>query len=511
MRLLYKIACTVLFLAWTPMLFAQSKPNVILFLVDDMGWQDCSVPFWNQTTSQNKLFETPNLERLANQGVKCTNAYASPVCTPTRISIMTGMNAVRHGVTNWTNVHKDSPTDYPDQQLIPANWNYNGLNPIANTPHSIFATPLPLLLRQAGYHTIHCGKAHFAPYGTPGSDPLSLGFDVNIAGTAAGNPGSFLAEDFYGGKSGDTLWAVRGLSTHSEKGDFLTDALTEEAIQAIEKNRSTQKPFFLYMAHYAVHLPFSKDSRYYQKYIDKGLTDTEAKYAGLVEGMDKSLGELMNYLKKIGADKNTYIIFMSDNGGLSLVPPRTGTIHSQNYPLKKGKGSLYEGGIRIPMLIAGPTIPHSLSTNQYIIAEDLFSTVTQWAGIQRPSVIQTIDGKNIDPFLRDPAKRDDQKILLWHYPNNWTNINEHGISWCSAIRQGKWKLIYFHKDQKLELYNIEEDIKEEYDLSISMKLQLKKMASLMTAEMKKRNAQLPTFKKNAERIPWPDELASLVK
>ena len=486
-------------------LIGQSKPNIILFLVDDMGWQDCSVPFWNKKTNANSIYETPQMERLAKRGIKCTNAYANPVCTPTRISLLTGMNVVRHGVTNWTNVYKDQPTDHPDNELIPADWNYNGLNPSSSISHTVQATTLPSLLKKAGYHTIHCGKAHFAPYGTPGSNPLNLGFDINIAGTAAGNPGSFLAEDHYRGKAGDTLWAVRDLDAHIQKGDFLTDALTEEAINAIEKNRNSGKPFFLYMAHYAVHLPFSKDNRYYQKYINKGLSDAEAKYAGLVEGMDKSLGDIMNYLEKTGAVKNTYIIFMSDNGGLSLVPPRTGIIHSHNLPLKKGKGSLYEGGIRIPMLVAGPGIPKNSITNQYLIAEDLFPTLLNWAGIHHPKVFQSIDGENMNAYFQHPSKVNEEKILLWHYPNNWTNINEHGISWCSAIRQGKWKLIYFHKEQELELYDLENDIEEQHDLSKSMPGLVKKLSSLMSKMMRERNAQLPVIKKTGVKIPWPDE------
>ena len=142
---------------------AQSKPNIILFLVDDMGWQDCSVTFWNQPTSFNRLYETPNMEQLAKQGMKFNNAYANPVCTPTRISIMTGMNVVRHGVTNWTSVNKNTPTDHPDDRLIPAKWNFNGLNPLAKSEDAVHATALPSILKNAGYHTIHVGKAHFAP------------------------------------------------------------------------------------------------------------------------------------------------------------------------------------------------------------------------------------------------------------------------------------------------------------------------------------------------------------
>mgnify|MGYP000612018744 FL=1 len=173
------------------------RPNIILFLVDDMGWQDCSLPFWDKPTKLNSIFHTPNMERLAAKGMMLTNAYANAVCTPTRVSLMTGMNVARHGVTNWTNVKINTPTDYKDSLLKPANWNYNGLTPEKFNSealhHTVVATPLPQILKDAGYFTIHCGKAHFASTGMPGASPLNMGFDINIGGSAAGNPGSFLA------------------------------------------------------------------------------------------------------------------------------------------------------------------------------------------------------------------------------------------------------------------------------------------------------------------------------
>lgn len=483
----------------------QKQPNIVFFMVDDMGWQDCSLPFWDKATPLNAIFQTPNMERMAKAGMKFTNAYSNPVCTPTRVSLMTGMNVARHNVTNWTNVKKNTPTDYPDSVLLPPNWNHNGMSPVEGINNTVMATPLPSLLKQAGYHTIHCGKAHFAPYGTPASNPINVGFDVNIAGTAAGHPGSFLAKDKYKGNPNDTLWGVRGLEKYIEKGTFLTDALTEEAIGAMKSNQSSGKPFFLYMAHYAVHLPFSKDDRYYQKYIDRGLTDTEAKYAALVEGMDKSLGELMDYLQSSGQDKNTYIIFMTDNGSLSLVPPRTGKAHTQNLPLKQGKGSLYEGGIRVPMIVAGPGIQSNTTNQQYVSVDDWFPSILELAGIKQYNTVQTIDGKSIIPFLKNPTLKDDKKVLLWHYPNNWTNVNNHGISWGTALRKGNWKLIYFHKTGELELYDLSKDIGEEHDLAKAQPAKLREMASLMTNTLKKRNASMPTFKQNGLQIPLPDE------
>ncbi|MEN9951663.1 MAG: hypothetical protein RLY85_2415, partial [Bacteroidota bacterium] len=302
----------------------KNKPNIIFFMVDDMGWQDCSLPFDKVVSELNKKYHTPNMERLARRGMQFTNGYANPVCTPTRVSLMTGMDVPRHHITNWTNVRKDTPTDHPDSLLNPPVWNHNGLSPVPGISHTIVATPLPALLRDAGYHTIHVGKAHFAPYGTPAADPLQIGFQDNVAGTAAGHPGSFLAADQYRGNPTDTFWAVRGLEKYISEGEFLTDALTHAALEKLDGVKNSSKPFFLYLSHYAVHVPLSKDERYYSKYIAKGLDDKEARFASLVEGMDKSLGDLMNYLDSNGLTANTQIVFMSDNGSLSLVPARGG-------------------------------------------------------------------------------------------------------------------------------------------------------------------------------------------
>jgi arylsulfatase A-like enzyme len=492
-------------LAFRADLFSQQvKPNIIIFLVDDMGWQDTSVPFWNNPTSINKKFHTPNMERLAANGMKFSNAYAHPVCTPTRVSLMTGMNVARHHITNWTSVSLNTPTDFPDSLLIPAQWNYHGLSPIKDIEKTVYATALPELLKAGGYYTIHCGKAHFAPYGLAASNPVNIGFDVNIGGTAAGHPGSFLGEKNYRSHENDTSWAVKGLDHYAANKLFLTEALTQEAILALKKHKD--KPFFLYMAHYAVHLPFDKDDRFYQRYIEEGLTETEAKYAALVEGMDKSLGDILNYLKENNLDKNTYLFFMSDNGGLSLTPQRGGETHSQNLPLKQGKGSLYEGGIRVPMIATGPGIENKSVSNQTVITEDLFPTVLEIAGIKNYKTVQTVDGESILSNLLNKKKMDPSKVLVWHYPNNWINQNFHGTSWVSAIRKGPWKLIYFHKTGQLELYQLDDDISETNDLSKKMPDKTKQMAELLTHELKKRNAPMPYFKNTNKQIPWPDEL-----
>ena len=499
-----------LVLCLQPTYSQESKKNIIVFLVDDMGWQDTSVPFWDKITPFNDLYRTPNMVRLAKRGMKFSNAYANPVCTPSRVSLATGMNEARHRITNWTNVKKDTPTDYPDSLLTPPNWNFNGLSTAPGIANSVVATPLPMLFKQAGYFNIHCGKAHFSPNGTPASNPINIGFDVNLGGSAAGHPGSFLAKDSYRSNPNDTLWAVRGLDKYIAQGLNLTEALTREAIATLEANKNSGKPFFLHMSHYAVHVPLSKDERFYQHYIDKGISDTEARYAALVEGMDKSLGDLMDYLDKEGIADDTYILFLSDNGGLSLSPQRGGQAQTQNFPLKQGKGSLYEGGIRIPMLVAGPGIAPASTSKQYIGIDDIFPTLMEFAGQKKYKTIQKVDGKSIVPFLHDPSKIDSEKVLLWHYPNNWTNINLKGISWGTALRKGDWKLIYFHKYGTLELYNLSNDISEEHDLSAKYPEKLKALAQLMTKELKSKNALMPTFKKDGKQVPWPDEQVKLM-
>jgi len=270
-------------------------------MVDDMGWQDCSVPFYKEVTALNKTYRTPNMERLAAMGVKFTQAYANCVCTPSRVSLLTGMNAARHKVTNWTFFSKDHPTDEPYKGIQLPEWNYNGLSPLPDSPHTVYATTLPQILSNNGYYTIHVGKAHFASYPTAGSNPANLGFAVNIAGSAVGGPKSYLGTDNFGNETKGTYTpgAVPGLEPYHGKNIFLSEALTLEAIKALDTARKQQKPFFLYMSHYAVHAQYKQDERFYQSYIKEGLSTQEAMYAALIEGMDKSLGDLMNYLEKI--------------------------------------------------------------------------------------------------------------------------------------------------------------------------------------------------------------------
>ena len=484
-----------------------SRPNIIFFLVDDMGWQDTSVPFWKEKTPLNQIYHTPNMERLAASGMKFTQAYACAVSSPTRTSLMTGMNAARHRVTNWT-LNLDQTTDHKDDVLEFPQWNVNGLQSEGGIPRTVEATTLPAILRDHGYTTIHCGKAHWGANGTPGSDPLNLGFDINIAGHAAGGPATFQGLRNFGYNEDGTkasIWAIPGLGKYHGQDINLTEALTLEAIHALD-TISREKPFYLYMSHYAVHVPIEADSRFVQKYLDKGMNPTEAKYASMVEGMDKSLGDLMLYLEQNELSDNTIIIFMSDNGGLSA-EGRGGERHHHNAPLNSGKGSTYEGGIREPMLVSWPgVVKPGSQCDDYLIIEDFFPSILSMAGIEKYKTVQTLDGKSFIPALH--GKRiNKNRSLFWHFPNNW-GPKGPGISAYSTIRQGDWKLIYYHKTQSFELFNIKEDIGETNNVAAQNSRLVKKMATRLSQYLSEVEAQMPVVKATGTPVPMPVQVIS---
>lgn len=497
-----------LFFVWVPISsLGQSKPNIIIFLVDDMGWQDCSVPFDQTKSPLNQRYNTPNMERLASQGMKFTNAYATPVCTPTRTSLLTGMNAAHHGVTNWTSPQRNNNSDNPDTQLQAVDWNINGLSPVPNIPKTVYATPFPKLLAEAGYYNIHVGKAHWASMGTPGANPYNMGFQVNIAGHAAGHPQSYLGKDNYGNLPGKaSAQAVPDLEEYFGTDSFLTEALTLEAIKALEQPVKNHQPFFLNMAHYAVHAPIMADKRFVQKYYDQGLDSIEARYASLVEGMDKSLGDLMQWLDQKGIASNTIIMFISDNGGLSLKPQRGGAAHTQNLPLRAGKGSVYEGGIRIPMLVQWPgKVAANSIAKQYLMVEDFFPTILAMAGIKMPKLVQTIDGKSFLPILKNPNFVDSTRSLVWHYPNKWIPNDGPGINYFSAIRQGNWKLVYNQRSGKKELYHLLNDLGEAHDLSNVYPKKVEELSQLLTLQLKQWKAKMPLVINTGKTVPFPYE------
>lgn len=483
------------------------RPNIIVFLVDDMGWQDTSLPFWSEATAFNKMYHTPNMEKLARQGLKFTSAYAAPVCTPSRAAMLSGMNPAHSRITNWTSTDKNTNTDAGDAQFKPTGWNINGLSPVPGIANTCVATPFPQLLKEAGYFTIHVGKAHWGSSGTPGSNPYNMGFMVNISGNAAGNPQSYLPQENYGNQPGRaTARAVPDMQEYYGSQTFLTEAVTREALKAMEEPVRRGTPFYLNMAHYALHVPIQADPRFIKRYTDAGLPPTQAAYASLIEGMDKSLGDIMHFLDEKGIAKNTVLIFMSDNGGLSQAAERGGLDNTQNLPLKAGKGSVYEGGIREPMIVRYPRwVKPGTVTDQYVIIEDFFPSILELAGIRKFKTRQTIDGQSFVPLLRNPASRDNSRALIWHYPNKWSNARELGINYFSAIRVGDWKLVYSQRSGKTELYNLKVDIGELNDLSAVNPAKAGELRRLLGAKLKAWKADMPVRKSDGKPLPYPGD------
>ncbi len=486
----------------------DTRPNIILFMVDDMGWQDTSLPFANEKTPLNERYYTPNMERLASQGMMFTQAYACAVSSPSRVSLMTGMNAARHRVTNWT-LEKNKPTDIKSDVLDFPEWNINGICQVPNIPFTYEVTSLSQLLKNSGYHTIHCGKAHWGAIDTPGENPHHFGFDVNIAGHAGGGLASYLGEQNFGNRTDgkpSPLQAIPDLEAYWGKDIFATEALTMEAVKALEKAKCLEKPFYLYMSHYAIHIPIDKDKRFYQKYIDAGLSEKEAAYASLIEGMDKSLGDLMDWLVENDLEQNTVIIFMSDNGGLSSSAYwRDEPLHTHNAPLNSGKGSAYEGGIREPMIVKWPgNVQANTKCNSYLIIEDFFPTILDMAQVKERKTKQPIDGISFMPMLKDSSYKDKNRSLYWNYPNLWGNEGP-GIGPTCTIRKGDWKLIYYYEIGKKELFNIANDISETTDLSAQNPKTVRKLSRELGKYLRSVKAQRPSFKATGKACPWPDD------
>lgn len=485
---------------------AEKRPNILLFLVDDMGWQDTSVPFWNQKTTNNETYETPNMERLARKGMKFTQAYANSISSPSRVSLFTGMNSACHRVTNWT-LERNKSTDAQNENLNYPQWNVNGFCQQDKIERCTYATSLAQVLKDNGYYTIHCGKAHFAARTTPGENPLNLGFDININGGAAGAPGSYLGVNNFGNACDGrrtSVFAVPGLEEYYGKDIFLTEALTLEAIKALDKVKQEDKPFFLYMSHYAIHGPIEKDMRFYEKYKKKGLSDTDAGYAALLEGMDKSLGDLMDYLENNKLMDNTIILFMSDNGGMATEFYGLNPLYMQNAPLNSGKGAAHEGGIREPMIVYWPevTAPRS-ECNKYLIIEDFYPTILEMAQIKRYHTVQHIDGVSFVPLLKGTGDSSKKRSLYWNFPNGWGKPGP-GFGASCTIRKGDWKLIYYYGTQKKELFNIAEDISEKHNLAEEYPDMLRRLSKELSVYLRQKKAQRPSFKNTGEPVPWPD-------
>ena len=470
-----------------------NNPNIVLFLVDDMGVMDTSVPFLTdgdgnlQIHPLNEWYHTPNMERLAEQGIRFSTFYAQSVSSPSRTSIMTGQNAARHRTTNWINSESNNRTEFG-----PYEWNWEGLR--SDVP--IY----PKMLKEAGYRTIHAGKAHFGCMGSEGEDPLNLGFDVNIGGNSIGQPGSYYGEWGYGWIKGNKDRAVPGLEKYHGTSTHLSDALTIEAIAEIEKTLEEGKPFYLNLAHYAVHHPFEVDPRFIEKYQNSGKGERAEAFATLIEGMDKSLGDLMDKLEELGVAENTLIIFLGDNGGDA--PLGGPADYGSSAPLRGKKGSEYEGGVRVPFIAAwAKPDPDNKFQKKYPIAQnavqlqqgtvmDIYHTVMSVAGVELPQN-HALDGSDLKVLLQGKADADHRDDFLMHFPHG-----EHRANYFTTYRDGDWKLIYYYNPETTgkpswKLYNLKEDPYETMDLSDSQPNQVSVLIDAMKKRLELEDALLP--------------------
>ncbi|MEO0453389.1 MAG: sulfatase [Verrucomicrobiota bacterium] len=469
-----------------PMELHAAKPNVIIFLVDDMGLMDTSVPMLSDESGNpvkhplNEFYRTPSMERLAQTGIRFSTFYAHSVCSPSRVSIMTGQNATRHHTTQWIR-----PGGNNRGKFGPSEWNWEGLKKSDVT--------LPRVLQSAGYKTIHVGKAHLGPNGHEGSDPRNLGFDVNIGGTSQGSPGSYYAKDNYqnqGKKHSE--YKVPHLEEYHGSDTFLTEALTLEAIKEVKQAVAEEKPFFLHMSHYALHTPFALDPRFEKNYPDSKQA-SGIKFATMVEGMDKSLGDLLDAVELLELAQDTLVIFLGDNGS----DARIGKVHDigSSAPLRGMKGTHYEGGMRIPFIVSWvrPDASNPFQKKLPIAANavqsqagtimDLFPTVLNLAGIENPDG-HVVDGHDLAVLLTgksDPERGEDN--FLMHFPH------DHRSSNYTVLRKGDWKLIYHYfpgvgkgrgggHPERYELFDLKEDPGESENLAASHP---EKLASMLRA------------------------------
>ena len=525
------------------------RPNIVFFLVDDYGWLDSSVAYGEEVYPNNLRMHTPNMQRLSEMGVILTNAYACPLSTPTRTSLMTGMHAAHEKITMFTAPERDTPTDFTGgtRGFNTANdeagdifarpeWNWNGISPVPGVAATQYATPMVQLLRDAGYFTIHVGKAHWASMGTPGASPYNMGFVVNVSGNMTGMPDSYYGEENYGNTPDKwNFSAVHDLTEYYGTDVHLTEALTREALKTLEYPIANKQPFYLYLSHYGVHTPIQADPRYWQKYLDAGLDERTANYASMVEGVDESLGRLLDFLEQRGIADNTIVIFYSDNGGHSVNTSKGGEAHTFNAPLREGKGSVYEGGVRVPMMCYWPgKTAAGVRVNTPIMPEDLFPTILEMAGVRNPQVVQKIDGESLVKLVTAGSRMtaeaksrgeiadqkaanafvipasvsgiDPRRAVISHMPHQWRIEDQEDVDFLSAVRKGDWKLVYRMHDAKLELYHLKTDIGERNDLSAEHPDVVRELAGVLGGKLREWDAAMPVVRATGQPVPMPDEV-----
>jgi arylsulfatase A len=440
------------------------RPNIIFILVDDLGFSDVGC-------YGSDLHETPNIDKLARQGMRFTDAYAAaPVCSPTRASIMTGKYPARLHMTIW---YESSANPPQNRRLIP---------PVTqgNMPHE--QVTIAEVLKKAGYSTAHVGKWHL---GDAAYYPETQGFDVNIGGTFWGAPTTFFYP--YGGPS---RWKEFRYVPHLEfgsEGEYLTDRLTDEALRIMD--RTKDKPFFLNLCYHTVHTPIEGKPdlvEYYKKKVKPGMHHQNYEYAAMVRSLDENVGRILAKINELGIADNTVVFFFSDNGGF-INNYETKAV-TDNYPLRSGKGSLYEGGIREPLIIRWPGVTKAGSIcNHLVISTDFYPTILDMTGLSGdPKHNVDMDGLSLVPVLKKPSAELKRKDLYWHYPHYYPTTSP-----VSSIREGDWKLLEYFEDRHIELYNLKKDIGETINLAEKLPKRAEVLRNRLHSWRKAVNAQMP--------------------
>ena len=445
--------------AASPLLTAQTRPlNFVFILIDDYGWRDTGY-------NGSRYYETPNIDALARSGMTFTNGYsAAPVCSPTRAALMTGKWPARLHLTAHLQGHASTP---PYAKLRA---------PVTRKELPLSEVTIAELLKKKGYTSASIGKWHL---GDPGFLPTDQGFDVNFAGTWDGSPASF----FYPG------WEGKPAGVKGRPGEYLTDLLTDQACDWLKKQRSN--PFFLYLPHYAVHIPIEAKKELTARFDSKQPVGGQnyAEYAAMIYSVDESVGRVMKTLDEMGVADNTVVFFTADNGGVSSREWKQRQVTS-NAPLRLGKGHLYEGGIRVPTLVRWPgvTKPGSVC-NDPIYTCDYYATMAEMAGVPLDAGHRP-DGASITAALRGRSLA--ERNMYWHYPHYSPQLGRPS----SAIRRGEWKLIEHLETGKAELYNLKNDIGERTDLAGTEAKRFEAMQGELHAWRIKVDAQMP--------VPNPD-------
>lgn len=428
---------------------AAERLNFVFLLVDDWGWRDAGF-------AGSDLYETPNMDKLAAEGMMFTNGYAAcTVCSPTRAAVMTGKYPPRTGVTNFINT--------------------------STMKMRLDEVTVAEVLRGGGYSTAHVGKWHLAPRNAPDTTdhyPEDQGFDVNIAGNHWGAPGSYFHP--YSSKTRH----VGALPPGGKEGDYLTERLTNEALKILDGY--ADKPFFLYFPYYAVHTPIMGREGVTEKYESKvreGMRHTNAQYASMVAGVDESVGRLRAKLESMGVADRTVIVLTGDNGGLD----RKGN-PTENWPLREGKGSTYEGGVRVPTVVFWPGVTKAGSVcDEPIISVDYYPTILEMAGLKGDAKHnKNVDGESITRLLRNADAELKREAIYWHFPHN----HGGGATPYGAIRAGDWKLIRWYVEDRVELYNLAEDLSETTDLAGKKKAKAADLRKKLDAWLKETGAEV---------------------